>query len=204
MTENTVQCYPSHRNDARLMQAETGLFVVKTFCEEDAFRRELHIYSLLQGKELPCAKVLSAQGKTLTLTQLPGQTLLEHLERQEATELPQWEVWDKLVAWLTAFYQLTGMVMTDVNLRNFLYDPATCTLYGVDFEESGEGSLAVCAGRVAAFIRTYKPENTRLKQEISQYVLDLFAKNCEMGVESLHRETERQEANIIARRKNRI
>lgn len=204
MAEKMLGKYKSRRNSARLVQTDAGRFVIKTFAQEESFQRERQIYKMLQDKDLPCAEVIGADDKKLVLTELPGRNLVECLQQQEETGVPAWEVWEKLVAWLVAFHRHTGFVMTDVNLRNFLFDDKTKMLYGLDFEECGTCNMMLPAARVAAFIRTYKPENTVLKQEISQYVLELFARSCEMEAESLFLESARQEAEILARRKNRI
>lgn len=203
MAEQILEQYFSRRNSAALVQTNAGRFVVKTFSEESSFQKELQIYSLLQDTDLPCAKVIHADNQTLALTQLPGQNLVACLQQQELTGIPQWEVWEKLVVWLTAFQQRTGFVMTDVNLRNFLYDEKAKTLYGLDFEECSIGSMLIPAARVAAYIRTYAPENTSLKQEISQYVLNLFAHSCGLELAALAQESRQQEAKILQRRKNR-
>lgn len=200
MAEQMLATYKSRRNRARLIQTDTGRFVVKTFSDNGSFQKEAHIYRLLQGKDVPCAKVVSAQGNTLVLSELPGQNLVDCLEQQEQLGLPIWDVWDKLVAWLSAFQQMTGLVMTDVNLRNFLYDEATNTLYGLDFEECEVCSMLIPAARVAAYIRTYKPEHTQLKQEISQHILNLFARTCGLDAELLFRESGRQETKLLDRR----
>ena len=194
--------YKSRRNSACLIQTDAGRFVIKTFSAEESFQNELQIYRLLQGTDLPCAKVIKVNHNTLVLSELPGKNLVECLEEQEQMGLPIWDVWEKLVEWLTAFQRHTGFVMTDVNLRNFLYDEKTKTLYGLDFEECGACSMIIPAARVAAYIRTYKLENTLLKQEISQYILTLFAQNCRMEVDSLFLESKRQETKILERRKN--
>lgn len=202
--EAVLKSYKSRRNSACLVDTSQGRVVCKTIAEEAAFQRELEVYSLLQNKDLPCARVLGWEGKTLRLSYLPGKTLVDCLEQQEEAGLAQWEIWEKLVGWLAAFHRLTGLVMIDVNLRNFLYDEETKTLYGLDFEECSTGSMLICAASVAAFIRTYKPENTPLKQAISQYILKQFADCCNLEVEALHLETERQEEKILQRRSNKI
>lgn len=204
MEEQTFRNYKSRRNKVSLMQTDAGRFVIKIFSEEGPFQKELHIYSLLQDTDIPCAKVIRAENKTLVLSELPGQTLVDCLEEQEQTGLPVWDIWEKLVEWLTAFHRQTGFVMTDVNLRNFLYDKKSKILYGLDFEECSADNMIIPLASVAAFIRTYKPENTPLKREISGYVLQLFALSCEVEVDSLSLETARQEAKILARRKNKI
>lgn len=193
--------YKSFRNHVSVMQGEESL-VVKTFQEEAAFQREWQVYRLLQQK-LPCARVIRAQDRTLVLSRLPGENLVDHLEAQERTGVPQWDVWNKLAAWLIRFHQLTGFPMQDVNLRNFLYDETTQTLYGLDFEECEAGSMEVCAAQVAAFVRLYRPENTPMKQKISQYILALFAQNLQMEVEDLYLESVRQEEKLLQRRKQK-
>lgn len=204
MTEQIVKQYKSRRNSASLVQSDAGRLVVKTFAEEESFQKELQIYRLLENRELPCAKVIRAENRTLVLSELPGQNLVDCLERQERTGLPVWDVWEKLVNWLILFQRYTGYTMTDVNLRNFLYDENTKILYGLDFEECGSCNMIIPAAGVAAFIRTYEPEHTALKQEISQYVLKLFAQNCRMEEDRLFLESKRQEEYIMERRKNRI
>lgn len=204
MEEKVLELYKSRRNRAALVRSAGAPFVRKTFCDEETFHKELQIYRLLQSTSLPCAKVIRAEERTLLLTKLPGQTLVECLQQQEQAGVICREVWDKLVQWLTDFQRYTGFVMTDVNLRNFLYDAHTQTLYGLDFEECTADSMMLPAGRAAAFIRTYKPENTPIKQEISQYILKLFAKNCRLDADLLFRESVRQEAFLLERRSNRI
>lgn len=204
MKEKLLREYKSRRNCACLIQTDGGQFVQKTFSTEEAFEKELQIYRLLQNTGLPCAKVIETTTQSLVLSQLPGKTLVECLDDQEQRNLPVWEVWGKLVGWLVDFQKHTGYVMTDVNLRNFLYDETKNILYGLDFEECSIGSMCICAARTAAFIRTYTPENTLLKQAISQYVLERFASCCGIETEALTQESKRQEAKILEQRKNRI
>ena len=203
MAEHILEEYKSRRNRACLVQTDERRFVVKIFAEEESFQKELQVYNLLQGIDLPCAKVIRYNDKTLVLSNLPGKNLVDCLEHQERTGQICWEVWEKLAAWLTAFHKHTGLVMTDVNLRNFLFDDRSKTLYGLDFEECNEGNLAVSAACIAAYIRTYKPENTDLKQNISRYVLNLFARNCKVEVNDLFLDSRRQEEKILECRKNR-
>ena len=204
MAEQILNTYRSRRNHAALIRTDGGRVVKKTFADEAAFQNELHIYKLLQDTPLPCARLMGTERNTLLLSELPGQTLVDWLERQEQTGLPLWPMWEQLADWLSAFHRYTGLVMTDVNLRNFLYDEATNTLYGLDFEECGPGSMLVPAARAAAFIRTYRPANTLLKQEISHYVLARFARSCGLEADTLAAESRHQEQALLARRKNRI
>jgi len=156
---------------------------------------------MLHGQQLPCAQMLSVEGTTIFMTKLPGSNLVTVLEKQESEGVWNPVVWAKLVDWLVTFRDLTGLSMTDVNLRNFLYDENTQTVYGLDFEDCGEDSLLFSAGRLAAFIRTYNPENTRIKQEISQFVLHRFSQQLGVDLQTLFRESKRQETLLLMRRR---
>ena len=201
MAEIILRQYKSRRNRAVLVQTEKGTAVVKTFSAEEAFQKELQIYERLRNTDIPCAQVLSVRDNMLMLSCLPGKNLVECLQQQEERKQPLWDVWDQLAAWLISFHRQTGLGMTDVNLRNFIYDENTKTLYGLDFEECSPCDISIPAARAAAFIRTYKPENTPLKQEISRYLLRRFAEEYEMEVEALTAESARQEAILLTRRK---
>ena len=145
--------------------------------------------------------MLGAYGQTLLLSHLPGHTLVEELERQENTGAIQWGPWDQLLNWLTEFSRLTGMVMTDVNLRNFLYDGNV--LYGLDFEECAPGDPAVAVAGAAAFIRLYHPTHTPIKKQISQYILERFAQNSGKEVQWLQSESARREEALLERRRQK-
>lgn len=204
MEKQLMQSFQSRRNRVQLMQTEAGPVVIKRFREEASYRRELEIYKTLGNTSVACPKLLAAEEKQLVLSLLPGKTLVDCLQQQEETGKPAWEVWQQLTDWLISFWQHTGFIMTDVNLRNFLYDEKTAVLYGLDFEQSAQGTMALCAAALAAFVRTYRPENTPLKLEISQYILELFAKKLDTQVSELAALSAQQETHILQRRKNRI
>lgn len=176
----------------------------KQFQQIERFRRELQIYRKLQDSKLPHAKVISTEDQMLLLTRLPGKNLVEILETQESTGTIDWQVWDKLVKWIANFYCFTGFIMKDVNLRNFLYDDNTKTLYGLDFEECSEGDPAFMVSMLAAFIQTYEPKNTPLKQEIAKFVLTGLSRQLSIELPILLLDTKKQETLLLMRRRNQI
>lgn len=105
--------------------------------------------------------------------------------------------------WMTTFHRQTGFTMTDVNLRNFLYDKESKTLYGLDFEECIQSDILPAAACLGVYIRNYFPENTPLKLEISRFVLEQFARNYDLEIDTLLREFEKQEVILLERRKNK-
>lgn len=196
--------YKSRRNCVQRVQSERGFIVQKLYRDEDSCDNELRIYRMLQGSELPHADIIRAEPLQLSMTWLPGKNLVEILEEQEDSGEVNWSVWEKLVGWLIDFYQLTGLVMTDVNLRNFLWDGETGTVFGVDFEECAEGGLITTAASLVAYIQTYAPEKTPLKQEISDYILQIFSWQLWIPFRALIQETQKQEVLLRMRRKKRI
>ena len=203
MKQQILHQYKSRRNCVRLIKTADGVFVQKTYQQEHAYLQEKLIYRKLQGTEIPRAEVISTKDQMLLLSLLPGKNLVEILEHQESTGVVEWIVWEKLVIWLVDFYHLTGHIMTDVNLRNFLYDAPMQTLYGLDFEGCTQGDPVFMASLLAAYIRTYAPQNTSLKLEIAEYVLRRFSGECSVELQTLFLETQKQEALLERRRKSR-
>ena len=195
--------YKSRRNQVWLCHVEDHPMVVKSYQSSDAFFREQNIYKCLQNRKLPHAKVISAADDRLVMTHLPGENLVDVLDRQERSGIIHWTVWEKLVSWLVDFHRITGCIMTDANLRNFLYASETDTLYGVDFEACEEGSMTQMAALLAAYIRNYAPENTPIKRKIAEYVLQEFSRCLSVPLQELLMETENQEAFLLERRKKK-
>lgn len=193
MSEKIILKYKSRRNDVRLIQNNVERYVVKSFSMEEDFQKELKIYKMLQKIDIPCAKIIMICDKTLLLTELPGENLVDCLEEQENTGYVNWDIWKKLVEWLAVLQKQTGFGMTDVNLRNFLYDQESKILYGVDFEECVKTDIITPAASLAAFIRNYFPENTPLKQEISTFILNRFAYIYDLEIDILLCESQKQE-----------
>lgn len=158
------------------------------------------VYEKLRTSDLPHAQILCSDDQTIFLTHLPGKTLLEVLETQEAFGHVKEQVWQELVAWMVEFSWVTGLVMTDLNLRNFLWEEENETVYGLDFEECAEGELITSAACLAAYIRTYAPEQTPVKQKIAKIVLEEFSWHLGIDLQMLLLETEKQEARLKMRR----
>lgn len=197
---DVLQTFKSRRNQAQLVQTPSGIAVRKRFADRESYLRELSVYRKLEPTDIPSAKVISAFSQTLLLTHIPGSTMLEVLEEQELGG-PEMTPWGALADWLLAFGKETGLVMADPNLRNFLWDGST--LAGVDFEECASGELSRMAARLAAYIRTYDPENTPVKKQISAYVLTRFADSLGMDPKTLFHLSKQEEVLLLQRRKNK-
>lgn len=195
-----LQTYKSRRNQAQLVQTPAGIAVRKRFAQQDSFLNELAVYKMLETSGLPAAKVITASQQTLLLTHLPGQTMLLVLEQQEITGVDL-VPWDALTDWLLAFHRAAGLVMTDPNLRNFLWDGET--LAGVDFEECAPGAPVQTAARLAAYIRTYDPGNTPAKKQIAAHMLGRFSDALGVDPQDLYRLSDQEELCLLQRRKNK-
>lgn len=203
MIKKMLHQYQSRRNCACLLETDIGVIIQKQYHQESAYRRELLVYEKLRTSDLPHARILQSGDMTICLANLPGKTLLEVLESQEAFGHVEKTVWQKLADWMVEFSRVTGFVMTDVNLRNFLWEEESETVYGLDFEECAEGELITSAARLAAYIRTYTPEQTPVKQKIAKIVLEEFSRRLGADLQMLFLETEKQEACLKLRRMGR-
>ena len=203
LQEQMISKFQSRRNNVQLIKTNAGKVVQKSYSQKEDCSRELKIYKMLRGTSVPHAHVTDCDSMWIEMTYLPGENLVDILDGQEQSGIIRWTIWEKLVKWLLCFHETTGHVMTDVNLRNFLYDPGSDVLYGVDFEACEEGSMTRTAALLAAYIRHYAPENTRIKQEIAEYVLKEFSRCLSIPMQELLMETEKQEAFLRERRKKK-
>lgn len=195
--------YKSRRNNVQQIETETGIFVRKAYQQREMQILELNVYNMLKNTALAHPQVMQSQDGMLVLSWLPGITLLEELEEQERSRVIFWDVWKKLTEWVIQFNEITGFVVTDPNLRNFIYDAENGMLYGLDFEECAEGDVIESIGRLAAFVRLYDPMFTPTKQAIADYILREAANRLDVEPESLLQETKKQEALLQIRRRSR-
>lgn len=194
--------FTSKRNEVFPAQTGDGLCVIKRFARTRDAENEKAVYSLLAGSGLCTPELLSANGRELRLSYVQGQTFTELLERQEQAGCASLAEWDALAVWLARFFDRTGLVMSDCNLRNFILceNGEVC---GLDFESCREGDFLTMAGSVCAFTALYRPEKTRLKTEISEFLKSRFAEYGRLSPGALAEEVQRQEKLVIERRQRR-
>lgn len=168
---NFIQTFQSKRNSVTLFQTVQGLIVKKRFADPIDAAKEASVYGVLDGKPLKTAKLIAQRGDSLFFSYLSGITFVDLLERQEQSGL-LFSPWEKLLDWLFDFYHLTGLVMADLNLRNFLYDDTLDEVAGLDFEESKIGAFEDMIARLCAYILLYDPAFTPLKEKIIQHILN--------------------------------
>lgn len=169
-----IKSYKSRRNQATLHEIESMYLVRKEFKNENRLYREKSVYQKLEHSNLSVPKIIKEEDNVLWLSYLPGITLLEVLEEQERKNVIELEIWSSLAEWMIRFVKETGLIMGDVNLRNFIYDSKTHKVSGFDFEECKDGELLEMAADLIAFISLYDPMETDVKIEISTHLKNYF------------------------------
>lgn len=159
--------------------------VEKQFRDAVSTEKEIEVYLLLAGTPLPHAQVLEAGSQWLRLSFLPGVTFTKLLEEQEQADAFDFAPWKRLADWVMAFTRLTGLIIADCNLRNFIYDEKTQTAYGLDFEECCVGNEQEMAAQLCAFVLLYAPENTPMKRALAQMLQTYFAQELQCNAARL-------------------
>lgn len=201
MRVETVKTFKSKRNRVSLIDTERGLLVEKVYPDSGNAAKEAGIYDLLRGHALKTPQLIKAEEGRLLLSYLQGTDFVRLLEQQEETK-PDYAPWDKLVDWILAFYKATGFALTDVNLRNFLYDSESGEVFGLDFEECGPGETREMIAGLCAYILLYDPPYTSVKKQIVQHVQKYGAEILCMSA-GLEERTERAVKIIQERRQKR-
>ena len=164
--------FKSKRNDVFL---HDGLVEKHFSCSESA-AVECEVLSCLRSVGVRVPKVCANSGAVLKMQYIPGVPLPDLIETLENC----WTVADakmlalKLIAWFRDFYGAvktdeTGEIRGDVNGRNFIFDEVHC--WGVDFEERVYGTKEQDIGRLIAFVLTYDPPETTLKNALADIIL---------------------------------
>lgn len=172
----TIRRFPSKRNDVRLLISDRRPVVEKVFTDCACAEKEASVYELLRGHTLLTPRLLAVKSDRLLLSYLPGTdfvTLLEQQERTQVEALP----WRLLAEWLLEFHRLTGLIMEDVNLRNYLYLPDERAVAGLDFEQCAPGAPIDMMARLCAFIWLYDPPFTSGKKAVVQEIESCLVSN---------------------------
>ena len=170
--------------------------IFKYFNSEESFYRELTIAKQLKKAGVTVPEVLDASNNTIVYEFIEGTSyhaLTDCFKLQHA---------DALANWLQTFYNVTGKIKGDVNLRNFIYDDRLNICYGIDFEDVCEGIVETDFGEIIAFAATYDPPFTSGKKHCASLLLKEFI-NTGADLEKIKQAYISEIHSIINRRKNR-
>ncbi len=144
--------------------------VEKHFSQTEDWERESEMYHRLSGRVSLPRIVVSRPGLLVT-EHMPGLTLLDELERQEAEGFEP-EPWERLTEWLTACHRASGRLPEDGNLRNFLWQPEG-GITGLDFECFQQyGAVKEYMPRLIAYVLSYGPAHTPVKEQTADYLME--------------------------------
>jgi len=166
----------SRHNSVRCITPDGRPIVRKHYADLPDWRAELDALRLLSGRAA-VPGILSVLPGFLLMEYLPFPTLLDELERQESSAFHP-APWQALCHWLEDVHAASGLVPTDGNLRNFLWDHSGSALFGVDFEHYRPGLLTDAACRIAAYILEYTPTGTPVKHRAARILSEHFRLSC--------------------------
>ena len=126
------------------------------------------------GARVP--RLVTREKAVLKMEYISGETIPDFLTHMEycPDELTLYKAADNIIAWLGDFYcavntEKTGEIRGDVNGRNFIWDGGQC--WGVDFEERATGTKEQDIGRLIAYVLSYDPPGTPVKNKLADRLL---------------------------------
>ena len=222
---------PSKKNQIYLNREAVPQEIIKIFKEQESFERELYLYTLLNksglAPQIRSAHLLSAipKSKTITLSYIEGETLLDALETAELkldyTKAKQLLM--QLIKWLQIFdrelrssltvvdlamlgieqeviYNEQIISLSDLNFRNFIIH--NNQLYGLDFEQVELTDSLTQYATLLAYMLTYNPIASSFKVELLEQVIMQLAQEQMINQEQLLAEIAEQIQIINERRFN--
>jgi hypothetical protein len=145
--------------------------------------------------------ILAESEESLLLEYIPGRNLLDIYVQLEADGGDAEALAVQIASILKRLYVLSpGYRLGDVNLRNFIQEDKSGLLRFVDFEDACLGETEEDAGRMLAFLLTYRPVDTEWKKA---FVICLAERLIQSGQDAglIHQYAE-DELEAIARRRS--
>lgn len=182
--------------------------VLKVFSNPGDLVKEAAFLEILKQQGVRVPRVLHRGSNYLLLEYIDGENLADFVEQMEKKGVPPEDVYpiaDSLCKWLKSFYRAAQealhkrIIMKDVNLRNYIVRDGK--IYGIDFEEAGEGSPEEDFGKICAFLLTYRPEYTLLKLELVRYIFGTAVKKLKLNPDLIMNELVKELLAIKRRRK---
>ena len=138
--------------------------VEKHFGNLGDWEREKALYRSLH---LPHPDLLEVRRGVLVTAYCRFPTLLEELEAQEQSGFSA-EPWEALALWLSECSRIQGVLPSEGNLRNFLWDAQNKAVLGIDFEGYRPGLLSDSAASLIAALLEYTPADTLVKRQAAK------------------------------------
>lgn len=169
--------FKSKRNQVFLIELNKDedfhqLAVKKVFSDRRDLDTEVMRYEYLKSADIRIPNIIDRNENILLLEYIEGKTTEELLTEQDIQSVFYQDVWDALIEWLVVFVKKTGFLMKDTNLRNFIYNPCTNEIYGIDFEGKIINNHFSGVSTMLAFVKLYEPENTPMKIKTYNYLKD--------------------------------
>ncbi|MDR2167805.1 MAG: hypothetical protein LBE35_08170 [Clostridiales bacterium] len=169
--------------------------VEKYHASVEAAAYEAEMLRKLHKNGLAVPRLISLEENLVKMEYIAGLTLPDLIDKWEAKP-PSSDavnfVAEGLIIWLANFYAATGTENCgrgDINGRNFIFDGEK--IWGIDFEDHAAESAEADIALLAAYILTYNPTNTPLKQALTARILQQAAEilNLDPGtLETRHQE----------------
>ena len=189
-TYRVLEKFYSRRNDVWKLEVTTGegvdrLMVAKRFNMGCSSNKEAGLLSSLGQRGAPVPKMLYCANGWMITEYIEGPLLLDVFFCQPLLKM----LGDHLERLYRALGQTdVGMVLGDMNLRNFILNRERNRIYRVDLESAGVGAVAEDLGKLCAFCLTYDPPFTQNKMEITRALLHHLVAKLEAPVEQVKEE----------------
>ncbi|QRN84726.1 hypothetical protein JR334_06955 [Clostridia bacterium] len=172
--------------------------VLKIFQSKESLVNEkenLHRFSTASPQ------VLEESDGALLMEYIPGSNLLDLYIELEKSGAGVEKLASQIKNTLQRLYDLApGYRLGDMNLRNFILDEKTGFIRFVDYEESCLGKKEEDAGRLLAFLLTYRPIDTNWKRSFVVFLAKQLV--CSGQDAELIRHYALDELQAISRRRN--
>lgn len=202
-TYRALEKFYSRRNEVWKLEVKTcegvdRLLVAKRFSNSSHCSREAGLLSGLAQRGAPVPEVLYHWSGWMVTEYIEGPLLLDVFFCEPLLLM----FGDNLERLYRALGQIdAGIVLGDMNLRNFILNRERNRIYRVDLESAGAGDVPEDLGKLCAFCLTYDPPFTEDKMEITRALLHHLVGRLQAPVEQVKEEVLLELLRIESRRR---
>jgi uncharacterized protein YfeS len=192
--------YISRKNKVILKKVDDQYMVFKHYSSHEECNTEYQRYQDISQKGIKVPHVLRMHDTYMAFSWIDGITALEYMEQNEQSDIFDALMWDEFAKWIIDFLTKMGYLMEDVNLRNYIFQPQSRKVYGIDFEGNIIQSKEAGIAGLLAYIKLYAPENSKWRGFLVDYLRGIFVKELRLSEALLSEEEGKAVGEIRQRR----
>ncbi len=190
--------FTSRKNSVFLVRYHGKLAVCKQFNSIESAHKEWTLLFRLKSIGIPAPNPITLFGNWSIREFVDGTPISDLIDMDSHNT--RWIL--PLAMWLYSFHRYANLKLGDVNLRNFIFQEESRTIYAIDFEDVSQGNPLEDIGDLVVHILTHRPEFTDNKFRMATMLIKSYSELARIDRENIVNELYDAFLRAAVRRRN--